>query len=107
MDELGNQTVRVIERVRGKRGVMTEQTTVEYPGCSVQPVDSVEGVPLERHERWVLYAPPGFPESTENILDVDGIGPRLHVAGNLQAWFDDDGTPDHVWGYLERWESSG
>lgn len=107
MDELGNQTVRVIERVRGKRGVMSEQPGAEYPGCSVQPVDSVEGVPIERHTRWVLFAPPGFPESTENVLAVDGIGPRLHVDGDLQTWYDDDGIADHVWGYLERWVSSG
>ncbi|MBP2208167.1 hypothetical protein JOJ86_005893 [Rhodococcus percolatus] len=106
MDELGNQTVRVIERVRGKRGVMTEQPGAEYPGCSVQPVNSIEGVPIERHTRWALFAPPGFPESTENVLDIDGIGPRLHVDGDLQTWFDDDGSPDHVQGYLKKWEST-
>jgi hypothetical protein len=55
----------------------------------------------------VLFAPPGFPESTENVLAVDGIGPRLHVDGDLQTWYDDDGLADHVWGYLERWVSSG
>ena len=106
MDELGNQTVRVIERVRGKRGVMTEQPGGEFAGCSVKPVDSVEGVPIERHTRWILFAPPGFPASTENVLDVNGIGPRLHVDGDLQTWFDDDGSADHVWGYLKKWEST-
>ncbi|USC16223.1 hypothetical protein [Rhodococcus sp. 11-3] len=106
MNELGNQTIRVTVRERGKRGVMTERPGGEYPGCSVQPESSTEGVPLERHDRWVLYAPPGFPKSTENVLDVDGIGPRLHVDGELQTWFDDDGVPDHVWGYLERWEGN-
>ena len=106
MNELGNQTVRVIERVRGKRGVMTERPGAEFPGCSVQPVGSVEGVPLERYDRWVLYAPPGFPESTENVLLVDGIGPRLHVDGDLQTWFDDDGVAEYVTGYLERWRDS-
>lgn len=107
MNEIGNQAVRVTPRVRGKRGVMTEQPPITYPGCSVQPIGSTEGVPLERHDRWVLYAPPGFPESTENVLDVDGIGSRLHIDGDLQTWFDDDGIPDHVWGYLERWEGNG
>ncbi|MFF0816631.1 hypothetical protein ACFYVR_15990 [Rhodococcus sp. NPDC003318] len=107
MSDLGNQTVRVVERVRRKRGVMDETTTAEYPGCSVQPEGAVEGVPLERHTRWILYAPPGFPESTENVLDIDGIGPRLHVDGDLQTWYDDDGIADHVTGYLERWVSSG
>ncbi|NKS17766.1 hypothetical protein GS490_15720 [Rhodococcus hoagii] len=107
MDDLGNQTVRVIERVRGKRGVMTEQPAAVWPGCSVQPVDSTEGVPLERHTRWVLYAPPGFPEASENIVAVDGIGDRLHVDGDLQTWFDDEGVAEYVWGYLERWNGKG
>ncbi|ORM14110.1 hypothetical protein [Prescottella equi] len=107
MDDLGNQTVRVIERVRGKRGVMTERPGAVWPGCSVQPVDSAEGVPLERRTRWVLYAPPGFPESSENVLAVDGIGDRLHVDGDLQTWFDDEGVAEYVWGYLERWNGKG
>ncbi|ORL90893.1 hypothetical protein A5N78_06520 [Prescottella equi] len=107
MDDLGNQTVRVIERVRGKRGVMTERPGAVWPGCSVQPVDSAEGVPLERHTRWVLYAPPGFPESSENVLAVDGIGDRLHVDGDLQTWFDGEGVAEYVWGYLERWNGKG
>ena len=107
MDELGNQTVRVIERERLKRAVMRDVTTAEYPGCSVQPVSSTDGVPLTGHSRWVIYAPPGFPESTENVLDVDGIGERLHVDGNLQTWFDDEGIADHVWGYLKKWEGAG
>ncbi|MDV2474233.1 hypothetical protein F8M49_00320 [Rhodococcus zopfii] len=106
MDDLGNQTVRVIVRERGKRGVMTEQPGGEFPGCSVQPVSSTEGVPLERNDRWVLFAPPGFPESTENVLDVDGIGPRLHVDGDLQTWFDDEGVAEYVTGFLERWGGS-
>lgn len=105
VDDLGNQTVRVIKRVRGKRGVMAEQQIGEpWYGCSVQPVSSTEGVPLERNTRWVLYAPPGFPESTENILAVEGIGDRLHVDGDLQTWFDDEGVPEYVTGYLERWK---
>lgn len=106
MDELGNQTVRVIERERLKRGVTRDVTTDEYPGCSVQPVVSADGVPLEKSTKWVIYAPPGFPESTENVLDVDGIGERLHVDGDLQTWFDEDGFPDHVWGYLTKWEGA-
>ena len=104
MDELGNQTVKVVDRVRGKRGVMTEVATAEYPGCSVQPASSTEGVPLERSEQWILFAPPGFPESTENVLAVDGIGERLHVDGDLQTWFDEDGVADHVWGTLVEWK---
>lgn len=107
MDDLGNQTVRVIERERLKRGVMRDVTTDEFPGCSVQPVTSTDGVPLEKSTKWVIYAPPGFPESTENVLDVDGIGPRLHVDGDLQTWFDEDGLPDHVWGHLKKWEGGG
>jgi hypothetical protein len=108
MDELGNQTVSVFERVRGKRGVMTEQQVGQpRPGCSVQPVGSEEGVPLERSTRWVLYAPAGFPESSENILEVDGIGDRFHVDGDLQTWFDDEGVAEYVWGYLERWSGKG
>ncbi|MFI8664233.1 hypothetical protein ACIGKR_29850 [Rhodococcus qingshengii] len=107
MDDLGNQHVTVIERVRGKRGVMTEQQIGEpWPGCSVQPVASTDGVPLERHTRWVLYAPPGFPESSENVLVVDGIGDRLHVDGDLQTWFDDDGRAEYVTGFLERWKAN-
>lgn len=107
MDELGNQTVRVIGRTRLKRGVMRDVTTAEYPGCSVQPVTSTEGVPIAKSETWVIYAPPGFPESTENVLAVDGIGFRLHVDGDLQTWFDEDGLADHVWGHLKKWEGGG
>ncbi|HEY9314331.1 hypothetical protein [Williamsia sp.] len=108
MDDLGNQTVRVIERVRGKRGVMTDQQVGEpWPGCSVQPASSADGVPLEKSQKWVIYAPPGFPESTENVFDVDGIGDRLHVDGDLQTWFDDEGIADYVWGYLKKWEGAG
>lgn len=103
-EDLGNQTVRVITRVAGKRGVMTETAVGEYRGCSVQPASSAEGVPLERSQEWILYAPPGFPTSTENVLDVDGIGDRLHVDGDLQTWFDEDGLADHVWGTLTKWE---
>lgn len=103
-DDLGNQTVRVIVQVRGKRGVMTEMTASEHPGCSVQPSSSTEGVPLERSEKWIIYAPPGFPTSTDNVLAVDGIGDRLHVDGDLQTWFDEDGLADHVWGFLAKWK---
>lgn len=104
MDDLGSQTVRVIERVSAKRGVMIEQPGGTWPGCSVQPVSSAEGVPLERHTRWVLYGPVGFPPSSDNVLEVDGIGDRLHVDGDLQTWFDDEGVPEYVWGYLKLWK---
>lgn len=103
--DLGMQTVRVIARERGKRGTYTELPPVDWPGCSVQPVGSQEGAPIETTERWVLYAPAGFPTSTENVLEVEGIGERLHVDGNLQTWIDFDGTVDHVWGYLKKWET--
>ncbi|RRQ26308.1 hypothetical protein DK926_18870 [Rhodococcus sp. Eu-32] len=103
MEELGSQTVRVVVRQLGKRGVHTEVTAAEYPGCSVQPISSTEGVPLERSEQWTIFAPVGFPESTENVLAVDGIGDRLHVDGDLQTWFDEDGIADHVWGTLTKW----
>lgn len=107
MDELGNQTVRVIERERLKRGMMRDVTTAEFPGCSVQPVTATDGVPIEKSTKWVIFAPPGFPESTENVLDVDGIGERLHVDGDLQQWVDEDGIVDHVWGHLKKWEGGG
>ncbi|WP_311053073.1 hypothetical protein [Rhodococcus qingshengii] len=107
MDELGNQTVRVIKRVRLKRGVMSDVTDAEFPGCSVQPVTSTDGVPIAKSQKWVIYAPLGFPESNENVLAVDGIGERLHVDGDLQTWFDDDGIADHVWGHLVKWKGAG
>lgn len=105
-DELGNQTVDVIVRTRVKRGEYVEAAPDPWPGCSVQPVGAQEGLPIEATTRWVLYAPAGFPLSTENVLDVEGIGPRLHVDGDLQPWVDEDGEVDHVWGYLKKWEAS-
>ncbi|MGX4711650.1 hypothetical protein [Rhodococcus ruber] len=108
---LGGQTVRLIPRIKLKHGDFVDGVPVPYPGCSVQPVQSEErpedGQATET--RWEIFAPPGFPERTENVLTVDGLVDdagvplRLHIDGKLQTYIDLDGVAEYVGGYLTEW----
>ena len=111
VDDLGNQTVWVTPRIKAKHGDFVDGAPVAYPGCAVQPVQSDErredGQATE--SRWKLLAPPGFPERTTSVVTADGIVDdagrprRLHVDGELQTHYDDEGTAVYVGGFLTEW----
>jgi len=111
VDDLGNQTVLLTPRIKVKHGDFVDGAPVPYPGCAVQPAASEErredGQATE--SRWKLFAPPGFPERTTSVVTVDGIVDdagrprRLHVDGELQTHYDDEGTAVYVGGFLTEW----
>lgn len=113
--DMGGQTVRMINRVRGKHNTYTETPGAVYHGCAVQPDSTGPG---DRNEdgtateaRWALFAPPGFPLQYDGVMTVDGITGddgqprRLHVFGELQTHFDLEGFPVYVSGTLTDWRA--
>lgn len=103
---LGSQSVQVIPRTRVKHGQYTDGTPVPWSGLSIQPVGSEERHALGQtgSSRWNIFAPPGFPTSTENVIRWRGL--ELQVDGQLQEWWDEDaGAVEYVGGVLKVWDS--
>lgn len=105
MTALGTQTVVVKERLRAKHGKYIDGPGKDWHGCSVQPVGSDEQHRLGTTgtSQWNLFAPPGFPTSTDNVILWNGL--ELQVDGRLQEWMDEEThTVEYVGGVLKLWE---
>lgn len=106
---LGAQTVTVKARTRVKHGQWVDGPGVDYDGCSVQPMGSTElhQLGVTGSSRWNLYAPEGFPISSDNVIvweDPAGHVLTLDVDGELQPWVDEySGTVEYVGGILKKW----
>ena len=108
-EALGDQTVTVKARTRLKHGQWSDGPGTDYDGCSVQPMGSVElqQLGVTGSSRWNLFAPEGFPISSDNVIvwtDPSGRELTLDVDGELQPWVDEySGTVEYVGGVLKKW----
>ncbi len=102
-EALGDDTITLVERIRGKHGQYSDGTRTVLPGCSVQPGGSAEGDQgLTTSSVWTLYCPHIIPENTEQMIEFRDH--ELQVDGKLQTWYE-AGAPMYVTGTLKEWEA--
>ena len=80
----------------------TAATSLDIPGCSVQPVAGTEVFDDRdaRVQRWIVYAPVGTDlMSTDRIIHK---GVTYEVDGDIRVWTGATGTLDNVQAILER-----
>jgi hypothetical protein len=99
---VGGQTITVVHITTDDYGDRSETGRATYPGCSVQPLTTVETLDTGDQvvTRWMLYGPPIVEASPVDRIEVDGG--LFELDGELQLWRGLDGRPHHVEGYLKR-----
>lgn len=102
MFALGAQTVTIVHLESDDFGDHHETGRATYPGCSVQPLSSVEEINAGDQiiSRWSLYGPPIMEASPVDRVIVEGV--TYELDGDLQLWRDLSGRPHHVEAVLRK-----